>query len=248
MAAKPADIKAKQRKQKIILGAGGVLLLLLLAFQLPKLMKGSPPPPAGSLSASGAATPTASTGAPASLAGTATFAASKEKLTSFTLFKHKDPFVPLVSDAAASGDSSGSSLGTSAGTTPTPVEGAPAPGTATVTTGSGPLYGTVSGSSPKAGAGAAGGTSGKKPAALPGAVVKVNGVKMHVQLGDTFPEAKPIFRLAGITSGSAQIALVKGGLADGSAALTVQKNHPMTLVNTADNKRYTIVFLSSNKT
>jgi hypothetical protein len=245
--AKPVDTKAKERKQKIVLGVGGVLLLGLLAFQLPKLMKGSSSPSA--VVASG--TTTTSTATPsaagaASLAGNVSFAATKEKLPSFSRFKSKDPFVQLVS-ASAAGDSSGSSLGTSSGT---PVAGAPAPGTATVTTGASsgaPIYGTVAGSSTKAGA-PANGTGGKKPVTLPGATLKVNGVKMHVQLGDSFPEAKPIFRLAGITPGGVQVALIKGGLADGSSSLSVQKRHPMTLVNTADDKRYTIVFLSSNKT
>ena len=52
-------------------------------------------------------------------------------------------------------------------------------------------------------------------------------------LGQAFPVTKPMFRLAGIKPGSVRIALVKGGLADGTTAITVQKHHPLTLVNTA---------------
>jgi hypothetical protein len=48
---KKVDLKAKEKKQKIIAGVGAVVLLGLLAFQAPRTMKmlnqsSAPPPPA----------------------------------------------------------------------------------------------------------------------------------------------------------------------------------------------------------
>src|SRR6478609_1187692 len=223
--AKSVDPKAKARKQKIILAVGGVLLLGLLAFQLPKLMKGgSPPAAAPSASASSASATTAP------VVETASFAATKEKLATFTYFKSKDPFVVLVSDQVA------------ATASPAPAAAAPATVPAPSTPASGPLFGTVDGPA----------TATPSPAAtkkqtLPGAVIKLNGTKIRVALGDTFPKKQPVFRLAGIKNGAIRIALVKGGLADGTSAITIPRRHPITLVNTADTKRWTIVVLSATK-
>ena len=81
---------------------------------------------------------------------------------------------------------------------------------------SGPLFGTVDGSSAAASTPASKGAPSKGPS-LPTATIMFNGKKLHLKLGDSFPKAKPVFRLAGIQSGNVLVALVKGGLADGSA-------------------------------
>lgn len=85
---------ARERKQKIFVVVGGLLLLAMLAFQLPKLIGGSSSPEATATTtettAVGQATSVAlatSNGAPALTAG---------KLTSFTRFAAKDPFVQQV--------------------------------------------------------------------------------------------------------------------------------------------------------
>jgi hypothetical protein len=227
--AKPVDNKAKERKQKIFLAVGGVLLLGLLAFQLPKLMKGSSAP---STAAATTAAPTAAAGA-APVVETASFAATKEKLGSFTTFKGKDPFVALVSDQVATTAPSAPTVTPPAVTTPPAVS----------TPGVGPVFGTVDG--PATSTPAPARTSPARQ--LPGAVIKLNGTKIRVALGDSFPKNQPVFRLAGLKSGGVRIALVKGGLADGTSAITVTKRHAVTLVNTADNKRWTILVLSTTK-
>lgn len=226
MAKKPVDNKAKERKQKIFLAVGGVLLLGLLAFQLPKLMKGGSSP---------AATTTTTASATSAGAGpvleSASFAATKETLASFTFFKSKDPFVAVVSDQTAAPASPPAPA-----TTPASVPAVTAPS-------AGPVFGTVDGPATSTPAPRNPG----KAQQLPGAVIKLNGTTIRVALGDTFPKNQPIFRLAGIKAGGVRIALVKGGLADGTSAITVPKRHPVTLVNTADNKRWTIVVLSATQ-
>lgn len=237
------NAKAKEKKQKIIAAVGGVLLLALLAYQVPKVMshgKHAPAPQSGAPSATSTATTSAT--APAATAaptGTAELAASNTKLASFTLFSSKDPFVPRVSDKVPA--SSTPSTSTPAAATPPATSGS-----TSTPAGSGPLFGTVDGPA-TATPSPTSGTKTPPASKLPGAVLKLNGTKIRVQLGEAFPKNQPIFRLAGIKKGSVKIALVKGGLADGTSAVTLAKGHPLTLVNTADNKRWTIVLLSANK-
>jgi hypothetical protein len=97
----PAERAARERKQKIFVVVGGILLLAVLAFQLPRLLGGSSSP---------AAAPADET----TLAGDPTSAvlprvtnvalvdtdrrsdAAPGKLTSFSVFSPKDPFVQQV--------------------------------------------------------------------------------------------------------------------------------------------------------
>jgi len=104
----PEERAARERKQKIFVVVGGLCLLALLAFQLPKLL-------GGSSSSSEAATtidtatvpgqesPIAATTAVANAAngvatptGASAAVAKTAKLTSFTVFRPKDPFVQQV--------------------------------------------------------------------------------------------------------------------------------------------------------
>jgi hypothetical protein len=94
----PEARAARERKQKIFVVVGGLLLLGLLAFQLPKLLGGS----SGDATA---ATTTTTAGAPATPGVTppastpapgGTPVAATAKLTTFTVFERKDPFVQQV--------------------------------------------------------------------------------------------------------------------------------------------------------
>lgn len=115
-------------------------------------------------------------------------------------------------------------------------------------------------SSPNTGklAGAGGGGGGKQkktkpqvtaapPAAPPtSAVIAVNGRVADVALGTIFPLTNNpatygIFRLVGLTQKSAKVAVVGGSYASGAHTLTLRVNVAVTLVNTADGKRYTLV-------
>jgi hypothetical protein len=94
----PETRAARERKQKIFVVVGGLFLVAMLAFQLPKLLGGSSPAeaaPAGQTTTSqGQVTP-----APAGVATAVvsrTPMATTTKLTSFTAFRQKDPFVQQV--------------------------------------------------------------------------------------------------------------------------------------------------------
>jgi hypothetical protein len=250
MARKTTDTKAKAKKQKIILGAGGVILLALLAFQLPKLMKGTASPNSSAATTVPVAGSTEGVSAPSggSLASSTPsgdelrFTASVEQISSFTRFKAVDPFKPRVSVAPATSPST---------TRPTP-KAVEVPTTTSSNPAQGPLFGTVDGGAlpvTNASAPSNGATTktSAKTHALPSATLMFNGKRLHVVLGQAFPKANPVFRLAGIQSGSISIGLVKGGLADGSAVITLASRHPVTLVNTVDNLRYRMVLLTAQK-
>ena len=94
----PEARAARERKQKIFVVVGGLLLLAMLAFQLPKLLGGSSSPEAAptTTAATPAATgqPAVTGAAPVALVGST--AAGSGKLTSFSVFAAKDPFVQQV--------------------------------------------------------------------------------------------------------------------------------------------------------
>jgi hypothetical protein len=79
------------------------------------------------------------------------------------------------------------------------------------------------------------------------AVISVNGTSEAVQSGTNFPLANPVvstnglFELVSLTAKTAIVSVVGGSYASGSQTLTLQVNRPVTLVNTADGTRYTLV-------
>lgn len=97
----PAERAARERKQKIFVVVGGILLLAVLAFQLPRLLGGSSSPAAASaVETTLAGDPTGSVAPRATnvaLVDTDRRApAAPGKLTSFSVFSLKDPFVQQV--------------------------------------------------------------------------------------------------------------------------------------------------------
>lgn len=90
----PQARAARERKQKIFVLVGGLLFVGLLAIQLPKLMGGSGGEAVAATATTGTettATPGATT--PASTPTGGAPVAATAKLTTFSLFQRKDPFV-----------------------------------------------------------------------------------------------------------------------------------------------------------
>ena len=233
MAKKQADpLKAKQKKQKILLAVLGVVFLGLVAFEVPKVMKKLHPAPPVRPSASASTTP-APAGTPTlaapSLGGaenpglttpssTGSLAAAPAptlqdgQLTSFSRFASKDPFAQQLSDTnTSSSPSSGGSSGRGAGAPrmPTVRGNAPAPGSA---------------------------------------VISVNGTLYTVATKTDFPQptatdpaAVPVFHLVSVTAHSAKISIAGGSYATGAQTITLRENKPVTLMNTADGTRYTLI-------
>jgi hypothetical protein len=226
-------LRAKQKKQKVVAAVLGVVFLAVMGFQVPRVMKmmKTPPsphaseatattaaPPAGtpSLAApslSGAEQPAAATPTDAAAASD-TAAALKGQLASFSRFASKDPFSQQLSDEQSSDSSGGSSSGSGSGASVTP------------TVPQGPS------SSPHPGT----------------AVISVNGTLSTVAVGSDFPQATsadptatPLFHLVSLTAMSAKISIVGGSYSSGAATVTLKVNKPVTLMNTADGTRYTLV-------
>jgi len=250
VAKKPVDpAKAKQAKQKKMLIVLGVVFVLAMAYAVNTMMGmngGSSPPQAASTTAatttpaSTATTPPTTATAAPTLAGTGTTTpaaptdssalvavvtppADPGQLESFSHFESKDPFAsegPKASGSSSSGPSGSSGSGKS---------------------GSSGSSGGGSGSAPK---------TPPAPPAPPAsaAVISVNGCEESVQAGSTFPSSNPLFLLNSVTSTSAQVSIAGGSYATGQATLSVSLNKPVTLVNTADGTRYTIVLMPQGTT
>jgi hypothetical protein len=228
--AKIDPLKAKQKKQKILLGVLGVVFVGLIAFEAPKVMKKlNPAPPtrpssststtaapAGTPSLAaptlgGAQQPTATTtDATGSLAAAAT-TVQDGQLASFSRFVSKDPFTQQLSDTASSSPSSAPSGGSSSGSggSSAPPSSAPAPGSA---------------------------------------VISVNGTLYTVATSTDFPQPTsanaslvPIFHLVSVTAHTAKISIAGGSYATGAQTVTLRENKPVTLMNTADGTRYTLI-------
>lgn len=128
----PEQRAARERKQKIFVVVGGIFMVVVLVFfTLPKVLSsgGSSPPSAAPTETTSTlpeqvATPTTvGTSAPTSSRAPAALATTT-KLTSFTLFKSKDPFVQQVKtengvETGAPGAVAGKGAGGAKGKTPT---------------------------------------------------------------------------------------------------------------------------------
>jgi hypothetical protein len=241
------SLKAKEKKQKIIVAVGGVLLLGLLAFQVPRVMKQmnrgkataaavpqtvSTPTTTPSLEApttlGGQGSGTSSSGSDASgtsgsgLITSSSGSATEGQLASFSRFESKDPFSQQVKPSSASdGSASGS------------------------TAGSGSSGGTVSGSGSGSGSGP---TPTSTQPAPTSAVISVNGTLMTVSTGTDFPQpstsdpsATPLFHLVSLTMTTAKIAIAGGSYTSGANVVTLHVNKPVTLMNTADGSRFKLI-------
>jgi hypothetical protein len=233
MAKKIDPLKAKQKRQKILAAVLGVAFLGLLAFQVPRVMKmmKTPPPPHASDSATAttAAPPTgtpslaapslsgseqpSTTGSSGSLAASDTAAALSGQLASFSRFASKDPFSQQVSEDTGSYSSGGSTSGGSGGKGGTTTPQVPS-------------------TAPRPGS----------------AVISVNGTLYTVATNSDFPQPTstdpsvvPLFHLISLTATTAKISIVGGSYSSGAAAVTLRVGKPVTLMNTADGTRYTLV-------
>ena len=243
----PADsAKAKQAKQKKIVIALVVVLALAVAYAgktMIGLTSGGGTKPQAVVTvpspATPAATPSAALPAAPTLAGSQGTAASSDtttspvtastqlvaavqpsadtgQLQSFSRFATKDPFDALGPKGGGTSASSASSASSGSGS---------------------------SGSS-----GSSGGTK-TTPATPPtppappptSAVISVNGIEWPVATGSDFPASAPLFQLMSLTATTAKVEIAGGSYASGQAALTLRVNKAVTLVNTADGTRYTLM-------
>ena len=224
----PEARAARERKQKIFVVVGGLLLLALLAFQLPKLLGGSSSPEAAATETASTlpgqvTSPPAGTSTPPVAGSTApsahaTTVAATSKLSSFSAFRPKDPFVQQV-------------------VTGTSVEGA----------GSSVAVGDAAKALKGAkGAGATSKFSTAVKAGTSATIVTVNGARQVVVPGMRFPAADPLFVLVAEKPGAKAIVIgiVGGAYSGGQRATTLKVGKPLTLVNTTTGARYKISLVS----
>jgi hypothetical protein len=62
-----------------------------------------------------------------------------------------------------------------------------------------------------------------------------------VTAGGAFPATTPMFQLVSLTAKTAKVSVVGGSYATGAPTINLTVNKPLTLQNTADGTKYTIV-------
>jgi hypothetical protein len=210
----PEARAARERKQKIFVVAGGLFLVALLAIQLPKLLGGSSSPEAAPAAETtdAAAQPA---GTPVVLEATAaTPAATSAKLTSFTVFARKDPFIQQVVTQNGSAEPEGA-----AATSAKSEKAAGATTTATFSTGASAAAVTIVT------------VNGARQVLEPG---------MKFPSGD--PLFVLVAEKPG--SKSVVVGIVGGAYAGGRRTATLKIGKPLTLVNTTTGARYKISLVS----
>jgi hypothetical protein len=178
---------------------------------------GTPSLAAPSLAGSPTTTTDSQTGAPTTAGGLVSAvvpSAGVGQLQSFSEFNSKDPFSKSATPSSTPAKTKPS------GTKKPAAKPAPTK-TATPTSGSG----------------------AKAPTAVAptSAVISVNGTAESVAAGASFPASNPLFQLLSLTKTTAKVTVVGGSYASGAASLTLTVNKSVTLVNTADGTRYTLL-------
>jgi hypothetical protein len=214
---------ATDKRQLILLGCLTLVLIAVLAWEGPKLLHGS-----GSSNAPAATTAATASAAPAATAAVATSAAATSAAAvraTIIWIEHqpaRDPFVPLAGAQATPAVADPAA---------TPAPAAPTATTVTVT-------------APQAAAPAAAGPTPAVPAKVTPsiAVVEANGQKHIVLDGQYFKVSDLWFRLVAVDATTMKIALVDAAFSGGRDAITVLRDHPVTLVNNATGVEYSLRF------
>lgn len=231
-----AQEKAKKQKKVAIVLFG--VLALVLVFEVPKTMKlmssgAKAPVVEASASTPAAPNPTVTTSTPTggpsatlppsgatastpaqSIVASVQVQPDPGQLTEFAHFETKDPFLQSVQKSGAT-----------AATGPSTSKSGTAPKTKV--------------------------TAPKTPPSPPptAAVISINGELVSVTVDTDFPTAgtvfsqagAPLFHLVSLTQKSAKVAIAGGSYADGAPAITLTVGKPVTLQNTADGTRYTLL-------
>ncbi len=231
----------RQKKLALVLGA---LLAIILVVQVPRTLKtlhGSSSPtaaPASSHSQTPGSTTPGSTSPLAATSGSTQLPESdlpprrsKSQLFSFERFGSKDPFVQQVTDTAVSTPGAAPAATASSSTAGTAASGSAVP----VTTQSQPSQSTA------AAPVTAQSQSSQKTAA---AVIEVNGQRQAIDVSQTFPQARPTFRLVSLQGRVATIGIAGGAFAGGNQTVALRLGKTLTLMNTTDGQRYELRLVS----
>ena len=210
-----SQAQAKAAKQKKLVIVLAVVFVGVAAIQGPKLMKQLHPKAAVDAAATSGSVPSSS-GAGATVA-----AVASGTLHNFSHLKYKDPFKALVkepvSDTSGTAPAAGAPKQQAPATTPKPT---PTPK---------PVQAAVTGEVPF--------TAKQAPNA---AIVKTNGKRQLVYVGDGFPTADPLFRLVALGPKTIRVGVLGGTFTSGLPTIKLARGKPVTLANQADGSRYVI--------
>jgi hypothetical protein len=250
MATKNNTRSSKQRNQIIFIAIGGVVFLALAVIQGPKLLNGSSEPTtqastpaATSGSASTAASSSAAVAPVPELKGSAVIVkpsprpgakttvagvsvspwqvpqATTGQLWTFSRLKNKDPFVQQVDESQITAVPRFAN--SNSGIPSAPASSAPR------ATSTKAASATVA------------------PTQLPPthATIEINGNDVKLRLDQRFPPSTKVFKLAALKPKSAEIVLAAGGSIGQNSKIVLTMGKPLTLVNSATGKRYTLRLL-----
>jgi hypothetical protein len=215
---KLTQAQQRDRRAKLMLAVLGVVLLGVVGFEVPSFLGGSGSP---------AAAPPATTGSSAVLAD-ATAPAAQQQLANFSRFSAKNPFHALAGTTTGATQTAPAQTAqppkqtTTAGRIPTPAPLVLALHPVTTTT-----------------------SESSKPAGplVTAAVLRLNGVKRVITVGQEFPDAHPVFKLVAVGRSTMWVRLLSGSLTDGSRTLVVHADRPVQLLNRTADLHYLLRFL-----
>lgn len=209
---------AAERRKKLILVGLIVVFVALLAFQLPRMLKGSDSSTTAPAAISTAA-PAGSSAAPASARPAAP--GSPARVRAIRKLPARDPFVPLIRENAASASA----------VPATPVTSRPRvlrSARVTIPNRVAPVQ------TPRRAVARA-----VKPTA---AVIVANGHRLVVGVRQAFGVGDATFRLVSVDRKTMRLQVAGGSFAGSRRTITVRKGHRVTLVNTATGVRYSVRF------
>jgi hypothetical protein len=229
MARRPTAAQLREKRARTLVIAFSVVFLIVMVVQGPKLLKslngGNAAPSGGTVAGAlpAGVNPSAPTAAAAATGSSTAATVSDSQLTNLSRFAFKDPFHALVNVPATT-----AAPGAAAGTAGSPGSSKPAK------------------LSPAAAAAAAVGptvtfTATKTPPNA--AVVKTNGRRQIIFVGDDFPKKGPLFKLVALGKKNIRIAVLGGSFTSGAATIKLAKGKRLTLANQADGSRYVLQLL-----
>jgi hypothetical protein len=232
VARRPTAAQLREKRARTMAIIGSVLLLIVMVVQGPKLMKalkGGSAQSGGTIAGAlpAGVNPTAAKAATSS-SSAAAVAVADGHLAVLSRFAFKDPFhalvnVPLGSTGATPGAATAGSkqAGSSTAAKTSPAAAAAAAIAPTVTF-----------------------TATKTPPKPPNAaLVKTNGKRQLIFVGDSFPLKNPLFKLVALTKKNIRIGVLGGSFTSGLPTIKLAKGKRLTLANKADGSRYVLQLL-----
>lgn len=217
----------RDRRTRIVAIVLGGVFVLVCAIQVPRVLHQLHPAHAAAAAETGASAASAETSL---LSDTGPPAPQLGRLSRFA---YKNPFPAAVTTTSAAAPAPTTT------TAPAPTTTAAAP----TTTAPPPTTTTSPGPPPAPTV-----TVPFAPAPTrPGVLLLVGGNRRALARGDAFPQAEPLFRVAGLTTKRVQLRLLTGTLAGGDAVVTLPLRHRVVLRNTSDGTSLVLEYLRPAK-